>query len=105
MTDGNLDLSIEIDISPSKIDRPRIYSSLQVSEVWRFRNGTISIDQIDAEGTYATTESSRFLYIRADEVTRCVVREDASDRLAWKERTAEWVQTELKPRVAPAGQL
>jgi Uma2 family endonuclease len=101
----NPDLSIEIDISPSKIDRPGIYRSLQVSEVWRFRNGTISIDQIDADGTYVTTESSRFLYVRADEVTRWVVREDASDRLAWKERLAEWVQTELKPRITPAGQL
>jgi hypothetical protein len=76
-----------------------------VRELWRFRNPTISIDQIVADGTYVTTESSRFLYVRAHEVTRWVVGDDASDRLAWKKRLAEWVQTELKPRVAPAGQL
>jgi Uma2 family endonuclease len=100
----NPDLAVEVDISPSKIDRPGIYHSLQVAEVWRFRDGTIAIDQIDAAGTYVTAESSKFLYVRPDEVTRWVVREDASDRVAWRERLAEWVQTELKPRVVSAGE-
>ena len=30
------DLAVEIDISPSKIDRPGIYSNLRAPEVWRF---------------------------------------------------------------------
>ena len=30
------DLAVEIDISPPKVDRPEIYSKLQVPEVWRF---------------------------------------------------------------------
>jgi Uma2 family endonuclease len=98
----NPDLSIEVDISPSKIDRPGIYRSLQVTEVWRFRDALISIDQINAEGSYVTAETSKFLYVRPDEVTRWVVREDASDRLAWKERLAQWVQDELRPRVEGA---
>jgi hypothetical protein len=34
-----------------------------------------------------------------------LVQEDASDRVAWNERLAEWVQTELKPRAVPAGTL
>ena len=32
----NPDLAIEVDISPSKIDRPGIYAALRVAEVWRF---------------------------------------------------------------------
>ena len=32
----NPDLGIEVDESPSKIDRPGIYAALRVSEVWRF---------------------------------------------------------------------
>jgi len=32
----NPDLGIEVDISPSKIDRPGIYAALQVAEIWRF---------------------------------------------------------------------
>jgi Uma2 family endonuclease len=101
----NPDLSIEIDISPSKIDRPGIYRSLQVTELWRYRDGIISIEQIDAGGDYVAAETSKFLYVRPEEVTRWVVREDASDRLAWKERLAEWVQTELNNRVVPGAKI
>ncbi len=32
----NPDLAIEVDISPSQIDRPAIYAALRVDEVWRF---------------------------------------------------------------------
>jgi Uma2 family endonuclease len=60
----NPELSIEIDISPSKIDRPGIYRSLQVIELWRYRDGNISIEQIDAGGFYVAAESSRFLYVQ-----------------------------------------
>jgi hypothetical protein len=31
------DLAIEIDLSPSRIDRPGIYRALQVPEIWRLR--------------------------------------------------------------------
>jgi Uma2 family endonuclease len=66
----NPDLAVEIDVSPSKIDRPGIYFALRVSEVWRLHDGNVSIDQIGAGGSYVAAESSRFLYIRPDEVTR-----------------------------------
>ena len=32
----NPDLAVEVDISPSKIDRPGIYAALGVAEVWRY---------------------------------------------------------------------
>lgn len=32
----NPDLAIEVDLSPSQIDRPGIYAALRVAEVWRF---------------------------------------------------------------------
>jgi hypothetical protein len=47
----NPDLAMEIDLSPAKIDRPGIYRSLHVPEVWRLHGGAVSIDQIDAVGT------------------------------------------------------
>ena len=31
------DLAVEIDISPSQVDRPSIYAALKVSEVWRIK--------------------------------------------------------------------
>jgi len=43
----NPDLSIEVDISPSRIDRPGIYAALVVAEVWRFdhEQGRIVIER------------------------------------------------------------
>ena len=35
-TDPPPDLAIEVDISPSRLDRPRIYAKLQVPEIWRY---------------------------------------------------------------------
>jgi Uma2 family endonuclease len=40
----NPDLAIEIDISPSQIDRPGIYGALKIPEVWRFEGRSLSIE-------------------------------------------------------------
>jgi Uma2 family endonuclease len=95
----NPDLAVEIDLSPSKIDRPEIYRALQVSEVWRFHAGIVSIEHIDADGSYVAAESSRFLHVRPDEVTRWVVLEKSANRRQWKKRLREWIRTDLRPRV------
>ena len=92
------DLVIEIDISPSKIDRPGIYSKLRTPEVWRFSDDTVSIEQLAADGNYVAAESSRFLYVRADEVTRGLIEGKLAKRRAWKRRIQDWVRAELRPR-------
>jgi Uma2 family endonuclease len=94
----NPDLAIEIDISPSEVDRPAIYAALKVPEVWRFDGESVVIEQLQKDGTYAPVESSRFLSIRAEEVYRWVVVEDTSDALAWEQRLREWIRAELAPR-------
>jgi Uma2 family endonuclease len=92
------DLVIEIDLSPSKIDRPGIYSKLRTPEVWRFSDDTVSIEQLAADGNYVAAESSRFLYVRADEVTRWLIEGKFAKRRAWKRRIQDWVRAELRPR-------
>ena len=94
----NPDLAIEIDISPSKIDRPGIYAALQVPEIWRFANESVAIDQLAPEGTYVAAASSRFLHVRPEEVARWVFVEDSPRGLAWEHRLREWVRVELVPR-------
>ena len=60
------DLAVEIDISPSQVDRPGIYAALRVSEIWRIRRGgTVVIELLQPDGTYAQAEASRFLPVRA----------------------------------------
>ena len=94
----NPDLAIEIDISPSEVDRPAIYAALKVPEVWRFDGASCVIEHLQKDGTYAPVESSRFLPIRAEEVYRWVAAEDTSDELAWEQRLREWIRAELAPR-------
>ena len=98
----NPDLVAEIDISPPEIDRPGIYSALQVSEVWRFRDNTMSIEQLDANGKYVAAQSSQFLHVRADEIIRWLIEGKSGDRNKWRRRLQKWIKTDLKPRVASA---
>ncbi len=94
----NPDLAIEVDISPSLVDRPAIYAALKVSEVWRFEEKSMVIEHLGEDGTYAPAESSRFLPVRAEEVYRWVAVEDSSDELVWEQRLRDWARAELKPR-------
>jgi Uma2 family endonuclease len=97
----NPDLAIEIDISPSQVDRPGIYASLKVAEVWRFEEESMVIEHLQPDGTYAPSESSQFLPVQAAEVYRWVAVEDSSDELAWEQRLRAWIRAELAPRRNP----
>jgi Uma2 family endonuclease len=94
------DLIVEVDISPPLIDRPGIYAALKVPEVWRVDgDGTVSIERLGDDGIYAAAESSGFLRVRADEVTRWLADGRASRRRDWRRRLKDWVEGELKPRI------
>ncbi len=92
------DLVIEIDISEPEIDRPGIYSKLRVLEVWRFRDGVVSIEQLDADGNYIAADASRFLYVRADEVTRWLREANSVGRPTWKRNIRDWARAHIRPR-------
>ena len=85
------DLAIEIDLSPSQVDRPAIYRDIGVTEVWRFVRGeTLIIELLQPDRSYAAAEESRFLRIRPGDVLRWV-NEAATERQAvWNRRLNEW---------------
>ena len=93
----NPDLAVEVDISPPKIDRPRIYAALEVPEFWRVRNKAVSIEQLGPDGTYVPAPRSRFLPVRAEDVTRWVFSEDSSSLVAWEARVRRWIRDQLVP--------
>ena len=64
----NPDLAIEVDISPSLVDRPGIYAFLGVAEVWRFDGQTLTIQRLDPGGRYLPIETSAWLSIKNSEV-------------------------------------
>jgi Uma2 family endonuclease len=85
------DLAIEIDMSPPQVDRPAIYADLGVAEVWRLVRGQeLIIETLQADGSYALVEESRFLNIRAEDVLRWL-NEAATERpAAWHRRLNQW---------------
>jgi len=99
----NPDLAVEIDISRSKIDRPGIYAALKVSEVWRFQDEAVTIEQLQADGAYATAAASRFLHVRPDEVTRWLTDGLDANRRDWLRRLREWVRNVLSRRAGTVG--
>jgi Uma2 family endonuclease len=95
----NPDLAIEIDISPSQIDRPSIYRALNIKEVWRFDGRSLVMEQLRGDGTYGPADTSLFLPVRAEEVFRWVAEEDSNDETAWELSLREWASSELAPRL------
>ena len=95
----NPDLTVEVDVSPPKIDRSGIYAALNVPEFWRARKRSVSIEQLGPDGKYVPVPRSRFLPVRPEDVTRWVFSEDASDLVRWEERLREWVRNELISRI------
>ena len=92
----NPDLAIEIDLSPSLIDRPGIYAAMGVAEVWRFDGEILTIERLGPDGRYEEVAASTFLGVRPDEVVRWLVAEDTSDEIAWLERLSAWLRNEWK---------
>jgi Uma2 family endonuclease len=94
----NPDLAIEIDISPSLIDRSAIYAALGVTEVWRFDGELLTIERLNSHGSYSSIESSAWLPIRPDEVVRWLTQEDSTDETAWTRSLRKWIRAELTKR-------
>ncbi len=92
------DLMIEIDISPPKIDRSEIYRKLRPPEVWKLSDNAVFIEQLDASGNYVAADASRFLFVRAEEVTQWLRDGKSAARPAWKRAIREWARAELRPR-------
>ncbi len=93
------DLAMEVDLSPSRIDRPGIYAALRVAEVWRFDGEQIVIDRLQADDVYQPVDMSGFLPVNSGEITRWVLKEASPDGSLWARRLRAWVRAELAPRL------
>jgi len=96
------DLAIEMDLSPSRLDRPSIYQALGVPEVWRFDGETCRIDRLGADGgTYEPAAASGFFGIEPAEVAGFLLS-DPEDDAHFARSVTEWTRAVLIPRRAKA---
>jgi Uma2 family endonuclease len=86
------DLAIEIDASRPKVDRPAVYAAQRAAEVWRFDGAGVTIEQLQPDGSYAPAQTSRFLPVRAEEILRWLLDEDAILGLPWERRLRQWAR-------------
>jgi hypothetical protein len=85
------DMAIEIDVYYPQVDRPTIYKDLGVFEVWRLVRGqSLVIEQLQADGSYAPVQESRFLPIKPDDVLRWLHEADTETEPAWNRRLTLW---------------
>ncbi|HMF38862.1 MAG TPA: Uma2 family endonuclease [Isosphaeraceae bacterium] len=85
------DLAIEIDMSPPQVDRRAIYADLGVVEVWRLVRGQeLIIEQLQADGSYASVEESRFLHIRPEVILQWLNEAANECETTWIRRLFQW---------------
>jgi Uma2 family endonuclease len=85
------DLAIEIDLSPSKVNRPVIYKDLGVAELWRFIRGEqLIMERLQPDGSYVVDDASQFLRVRPEEVLRWINEAAAERQAVWNRRLYQW---------------
>ncbi len=55
------ELAVEIDLSPPRVHKQSVYARLGVPEIWRWRDGRLSVLLRGANGRYAASDRSRCL--------------------------------------------
>jgi Uma2 family endonuclease len=94
------DLAIEVEISPSRVDRPGIYAALGIPELWRFNGNTFRIDHLQPDGTYREGPASlNFPLLTAAEIERFLLADIADGETRWARSFRAWVRNELAPRL------
>jgi Uma2 family endonuclease len=88
----NPDLAIEVDISPSLVDRPAIYAALRILEIWRFDGEAMRIERLTEAGLYERVDRSGWLAVDATEIVDWITAEDAQDRGGWARRLRDWAR-------------
>ena len=74
------DLAVEIEISPSSLERIGIYGALRVPELWRYNGRTLKILIRQEDGSYRPSDRSEiFPDVPNDELNRFVNREESRD--------------------------
>jgi Uma2 family endonuclease len=89
------DLAIEVEISRSALDRPSIYASLRVPEIWRLVRGTVQVNLLQEDGQYAVSETSRaFPFLPVGQLSRFLEIDETTDETTWLRTFVQWVRAQ-----------
>lgn len=91
------DLAIEIDTTHSSIDKMAVYSGLKVPEVWRWRDGKLTINILTDTGYVESETSLAFGSFPVRELSRFVRLDSDKGENARMREFREWVRSQLQP--------
>ena len=87
------DLAIEIDISPSRLNRPAIYAALRVPEIWRFDGENLHVELLQADGSYHLSDTSlSFAFLPVHELARFLALAEQQGVSAGLRAFVQWVR-------------
>jgi Uma2 family endonuclease len=88
------DLSVEVDVTHSSMDRMGIYAALGVPEVWQLDADTLTFHVLDEKGTYQSVPNSRSfpLVTPADLMRFLQQARQAGDENAVVRQFREWIR-------------
>jgi Uma2 family endonuclease len=89
------DLSIEIDVTSSSLDRFSIFARIGVPEVWRYDGSQVCIFTL-TEGQYIeVTQSVAFPLVGRETITQFLEESLELERLPWLRRLRAWARAQV----------
>jgi Uma2 family endonuclease len=90
------DLAMEIDATSSSLNRMEIYAALQVPEVWRIDNETLSFQVLGSDGKYHEVKESRsFPGLKPSDLVPFLALRDQMDENAVVREFRAWVRQRI----------
>ena len=90
-------IAVEVEVSPSALNRLGIYAALGVSEVWRSDGHQIMIAQLQDDGTHAPVDRSpSFPWLPLAELGRFLGESATMDETRWIRSFCAWVRAERR---------
>ena len=94
------DLSIEVEVTRSALDRMGIYAALRIPEVWRCDGKTLRVYHLAANGKYRERSTSRaFPFLPMAKLLEFLQQAETVDETTLMRSFAKWVREELAPLV------
>jgi hypothetical protein len=91
------DLGIEIEISRSAIDRMELFAAMRVREVWRYDGETLTVEVLQADGTYRQSDSSlSFPWAPIDQLASFIEPGPQHDSLTRTYALRQWIAEHRK---------
>jgi Uma2 family endonuclease len=90
------DLAIEVDETSSSLNRMSSYAALRVPEVWRWRDGSLTVYSLQADGTDVIVQTSpTFPTIPLAGLAQFIAKANVVDQLTLKRAFREWVRKHI----------